>query len=108
MAVRSEKLFAGAMPVGGAVSVYSVPVGKTTIVKSIYVFNTTAVAATIACDVGQDGVRPVIFFQTLGGLAALRLDTWFVIDEGDTIALSISAGTGTAIISGAELLGVST
>jgi len=110
MAIRTELLAAGRRTDATTVTVYTTPDGKTTILKSVTLFNvsTTATAEfVIGMDAGSFD-KTVWFEQTLAARQRVRIEEWCVMPPG--VELSVRGATTAGInywISGTELLGVS-
>jgi hypothetical protein len=105
--VHSTQLGAKAGMATTLVTVYTVPSGKRTIVKGIWVRN--AGAAATVCDVNlalSGGPSPSFFIALAATPAAgstVFLPVWIVLNAGDVIKAAMNAGTGDLIVAGAEL-----
>lgn len=116
MAVRSEKLFSlvktgSAVPDGPTVR-YTVPAGKTTIVKEIHVSSFSAAAPAVIVYAGDNVQRPIAFMELQLGVVAVRHDSmWVVMNPGDVLATFVDLVNAADIVwiaaYGAELAGVS-
>lgn len=90
MALVAKELYRGTPATGAAALVYTVGAGKTDVIKSIHVANTTAVAATIRITIG--GV--VWCFDTV--VPANGVLDWDDLHHELDATLTILAGQGTA------------
>lgn len=109
MAVRSERLAAAAVTVAaGQTVLYTVPAGKTTILKEIMCSSPVGTVSRVVVDVqsGPSGPAVSVLDRNLGtGTAGANL--WTVLAAGDRIRC-ITFGAQTNVwLSGAELAGVS-
>lgn len=111
MAVRSEQFAAGRRTDNTLVVVYSVPDGKTAILKELTVFNLHASADsafTLAIDAGAFN-QTVYLEEIVGFRKRLRWEFWTVLPPFAEIAVRGVAGCSLNYwLSGAELAGVST
>lgn len=110
MAVRSEQFAAGRRTDATLAVVYSVPDGKTAILKDLVFFNlstSATVEVLVAIDAGTFN-QTVFFEQTLSARQRVRLEAWTVLPPFAEIAVRGEASKSFNYwISGAELLGVS-
>ena len=107
MAVRSKRLAHG-VATAAAVTVYTVPSGHTTILKSIYFFNPTTGAATtfFVAAVIAGASRGLQRWQGLGAGDSFNTQDWVVLEEGDSITVQTNPVSAVQfLISGAELVG---
>lgn len=106
MTVRSAQLAIGTLNTASITTVYSVPVGRRTIVKSIFVLNgqpTTENESRMYVTSGGT-LRTVHAFSSLPQNKSEYFECWFVLDTGDSLQLSFSQGGARYLISGAELV----
>jgi hypothetical protein len=106
--VHSDRLGSGAALGAGNHTLYTVPTGKRTIVKSIWLRNNTAAAITGAWAVVITGGATISFFQPLAATPAagstVKIEPWIVLRAGDALTVAGVAGSGVdAYVSGAEL-----
>jgi len=108
--VRTELLASGRRTDATIVTVYTTPEGKTTILKSVTLFNVST-SATAEFLIGMDAGtfdETVWFEQTLAARQRVRFEEWCVMPPG--CELSVRGATTAGInywISGTELAGVS-
>lgn len=107
--VRSRRLAAW---MGGATAsgtLYTVPAGRTTIVKAVSAFNISDESPldyNVVCSSGGAGL--CLVFGVLAGLYAFEASRlWQVMEEGDELQINLSVAASSAfMVSGTELLGV--
>jgi hypothetical protein len=107
VAVHSTSLIAASGLAAGATTLYTVPTGKRTIVKSVRMINGGAAAARVV--LSRNGTGGVLGYWIAHLAAAnaagedIELATWVVMNAGETLKL-IAGGTTTALmVSGSEL-----
>lgn len=101
MAATPKRLYAG-IPDTTSTTAYTVPSGKTTIVKNITICNTTGSNATISI---RCATFAVVNAYKVSAYDTVVLDLSLVLNAGETIV--ISQGTSNAInvtISGVEVV----
>lgn len=107
--VRSRRVVGPIVVVGVNVVLYTVPAGRTLIIRSIWCDNTSAVNGEV--ELFLNGVNPAnsIFRAPVNSHVTLQVDNWLALSPGDTLrALSRSAAVVPNInvtIFGALLLG---
>lgn len=107
MAVRTEQLAHGELAGPGFLTLYTVPEGKTAILKSwcLLATITTLVQLRVKSTVP---VSVLIFLQQLAENTPHYSERWIVLAPGDVLeAYVYEASTLRFILSGTELLGVS-
>lgn len=108
MAVRSKQLAIGSVGSNADTPLYTVPSGYVTIVKNITVDSAQAAAEEVVLTVKAGTVSLTRFgiwaaaFGTSG--ASPSLDTWLVLEAGQTLHVQFGTSGGWYIVSGAELL----
>lgn len=108
MAVRTKQLAEGTFT-NSNVTIYTCPTGETTIVKYVTLFNPSAsTATTVRVRLVTAGGARTFIRQEIPIQTAVRIDSWLVMEPGDTIdALATAAGINVEYtLSGAELEGV--
>lgn len=108
MSVASKQLgLSASIPTTGA-TIYTVPAGHRTIVKSIQLQNNHTAAQRIVVSVWVAGVNSFAFAVTPGATASatesMLLLPWIVLEAGQVLKIQPLLGTCQAIVSGAELL----
>lgn len=96
MAQTPTRLY-GATPSTSYGPVYTVPTGKTVIVKQVYICNTSNATATIT--IGLAG-NYILYTYSIAALAILSVDLTQVLVAGETIAASASTNAFAVLISG--------
>lgn len=104
MAVRSDQLFAGRVTSTGLTSLYTVPVGKRTIVKWFSGYNgTAALLDLILLTTNPGGNATYARNPTLAVGATMGGATWLVLNEGDQLQAFAGAEPFDVHAHGAEL-----
>jgi hypothetical protein len=89
------------------VTLYTVPAGKRTIVKSIWARNSNAAAQVAAVQLLLASGADIFFFIPLAASPAagstLFMPLWVVLNQGDVIKYAAGGTNGDVIVSGAEL-----
>jgi hypothetical protein len=89
------------------ITLYTVPTGKRTIVKSIVLLNTNAAANIVAIEV-YNGATLLAFMRFYLAIEATAGDTvnaqtWFVLNAGQTLKGIATKASASVLISGSEL-----
>lgn len=88
-------------------TVYTVPAGKRTIVKSILIQNQTAAAGTVTIwvQVGSTQLFAINYHLTAAGSVgdSVTLAPWLVLNAGQSLVVATQAGSAGIAFSGAEL-----
>lgn len=107
MAVHSTQLAANGNLVHSQVTLYTVPTGKRTIVKSAIVRNQAAAAQVVTLYVFSGGseVASLNYHLAAAGSAGDTISdlTWFVINAGQQLRAIAGSSFAEIIVSGAEL-----
>lgn len=105
--VRSTKLFLVDLPASpSVVTVYTVPAGRRTVLKTWRVFNVSGVASDVGLHILQasDGVDMNISYHPgTPDLTIINDDTWLVLDPGDELIIHASHGPVFSTAAGFEL-----
>lgn len=108
MAVRSKSLHMGSSNAGTTATLYTVPTGYRTILKSITVYNTFAGVNLVQLNIVRASATLsiyVVICAAAGGAGAQQqLLPWIVLNEGDSFTLTIGHNAAYWTISGTELL----
>lgn len=90
----------------GGGTVYTVPSGRITIVRSVRAVNTSGANALLTLGVnGLAAANAVIWALKLRSGQHIEDDCWWVLEEGDTLQAKSSTATSlTLLVSGAELV----
>jgi hypothetical protein len=107
VSVASKQLgLGGPIPTTGA-TIYTVPAGKRTIVKSIQLQNNHTAAQRIIFSVWVAGVNTFAWGVTPGAAASatesMLLTPWLVLEAGQVLKVQPISGTCQLLVSGAEL-----
>lgn len=109
MAVRTKQLANGVLTTT-LTSLYTVPAGKTAIIRSIHYYNPAGGATTtvfFSALIGGNSRGIVISPGVLVNTTPLFPDFWFVLGPGDSLRGSANPSSAVQfLISGAELEGV--
>lgn len=103
MTVRSKQLYAG-LPATGSSTLYTVPAGHTTIVRTVTILSGSATAGRTILLVFA-GVIVQVRAADLNLYQRIDFNTWHVLEAGDTIDWVADTNLVHVLISGAELLG---
>lgn len=107
MTVHSTLLGHGASLAIGLHTLYTVPAGKRTIVKSITLYNHGAATNRVVLEATLGGTDTVIADPILAAAGAagdwLQIACWIVLNAGDALKLSGQSAVVDATASGAEL-----
>lgn len=108
MAVRSKQLAIGSYSSGSYATLYTVPTGYRTIIKSLWLRNTGAGSNTVHLNPhSAGGASPyfnVVLATAPGAGDSQFVSLWVVLEEGDTFKMEPVTYSVDAILSGAELL----
>jgi hypothetical protein len=107
MTVHSTQLGAnGAIAAGGA-TLYTVPAGKRTILKSVVLQNNAAGANRIILRIDLVGGGNMSWGVTVGAAGgaseSMVIDCWIVLNAGDVLKVNPTSSFVEAIASGAQL-----
>ena len=104
---RSKQLAIGTAP-AGTTTVYTVPSGHTTIIRSLIATNGNATAQAVLWKIlgvaGSITLPPINFAVPQFG--AVVIEQWIVLQPGDKLQVITTVGTVGFVASGAELVGV--
>lgn len=104
MAVRSNRL-AGPVSVSGSASVFTVPAGRTAIVKQISIVNFGAGSSTVTLYLNGTASGDALDRRSVGaGTTFHVIDIWWVFEPGDVMWVGASAAA-TVSVHGALLEG---
>jgi arginase family enzyme len=107
MSVHSKQLGTGNGVGTAGSTIYTVPSGKRTIVKSIVLQNNNGSANRVIIGVFFSGGSNVSWGVTLGASASatesLNYATWFVMNVGDSLKITPASDFVNVIASGSEL-----
>ena len=108
MTVRSKRLFVGASGVAGvSTTLYTVPAGKTTILKDVRLNGRADPSSTFIFFSGSGPFLTYLATGTLNINATLSLQGFIVLGPGDRLGVNASIGSGIGLhLSGSELDGV--
>jgi hypothetical protein len=89
------------------ITLYTVPTGKRTIVKSVILLNTNAAANIAALEV-YNGATLLAFMRFYLAITAtagdtVNVSTWFVLNAGQTLKAIATKASVSVLISGSEL-----
>lgn len=108
MTVYSTQLGAGAFAAGSYSTVYTVPTGKRTILKSMWLRNTFNGANIAKVNLSTVAHGNVYFYTNLATSGAAGdtalIPLWVVLNVGDIIKIEPTQSNVEAIFSGAELI----
>lgn len=108
MTVYSTQLGAGSFAAGSYSTIYTVPTGKRTILKSLWVRNTYAGAniCKINCDTVAHGNVYFYFPLTTSGTSGdtVLVPLWVVLSAGDILKVEPTQSSVELIASGSELI----
>lgn len=107
MPVRSNRFFAGnTLPISVVHDVYTVPGGKTAVVKDIRVCSNGAAVTRCVVIALSGGAAISLIDSAVGALQTISVQGFIVLEPGDKLQV-YSEGTGARVwLSGAELDGV--
>lgn len=107
MAVHSTQLGGGANLSTGATTLYTVPSGKRTIVKSLYLHNRAGSANRVTIIFHSSTLGSVVFAVTPGASSSatesLFQELWAVLNAGDYISVNPASSGMDVLVSGTEL-----
>lgn len=107
MTVHSTQLGGGSYASGSYHSVYTVPAGKRTIVKGLWIRNTNAAAQVVAINCDTVSFGNVYFYYHLAAAGSSGdsqyFDIWIVLNAGDVLKVGPGASNADVIAAGAEL-----
>lgn len=107
MTVHSTQLGAAAAVGVAGVTVYTVPAGKRTILKGIWLRNTGGAANVAKLELTLVGGTSVFFYVNLDVSAnagnTVFLNLWVVMNAGDALKMTAAVNSVNIIASGAEL-----
>lgn len=107
MTVRSARLAAATSnPSGSTVTVYTCPVGVTTILKDARLCTSAGTPGRVVLSVLSGGVAVSLMDRAFNAVEVQALSTWVVLEPGDTVRVNAAAGEVKLWLSGAELSGV--
>ena len=107
MPVRSNRFARGATTVGSTVRVYTVPAGKTAIVKDVVLWGFVGGVSRFALYAVSGAAQVAIVDQAIGGFQSARFSGLFVVLEpGDSLQVFSQGAAAQFWTSGAELDGV--
>lgn len=106
-APRSTSLYAGSITSSSTITLYTVPTGKRTIIKSIHVTSSYSSTQRIVFAI-NNGTSDLAYFTVYCAATGTSGDTqdlegWWVIEEGWKINISVPHPNANAFISGSEL-----
>lgn len=106
MATRSTRLAAVSNIPLGAVTLYTVPSGRTTIVKDVTYSMVGGSAASINLQVSPAGGSAISihYDAAVTPPAVVRFQTWTVLESGDSLYVSFGNAGCAIYISGTELV----
>lgn len=108
MSVRSLEVASGEAVVGaGVTTVYTVPAGRTLILKHAIVNVVGATGSEVRIGVNRAGISTVYFLfgATQAGNSSARYELWTVLEAGHLIAVQALAANFRYWLSGALLVG---
>lgn len=107
MTVHSTLLGKGAALSVALHTLYTVPTGKRTILKSITLWNNFAATNRVVVELTLSGVTVVVLDPVLASTGSagdsIYQPFWTVMDAGDTVAVAPQSHPADATLSGAEL-----
>lgn len=107
MTVHSTLLGKGAALSVALHTLYTVPTGKRTILKSITLWNNFAATNRVVVELTLGGVTVVVLDPVLASTGSagdsIYVPFWTVMDAGDTVAVAPQSHPADATLSGAEL-----
>lgn len=104
MAVRSKRILGPVALPAAAAGIYTVPAGRTLVVRTVTFFNNTGAAQICRLSTTASAANSVAYANVLAATPAI-FEHWMAFNPGDTIFGFSTAGTAVVHIFGALLLG---